>query len=42
MTDAEAEWILFILPFVTIPTAIFWVAFFKYVAPVWFKFLEEE
>jgi|9_EtaG_2_1085328.scaffolds.fasta_scaffold27551_4 hypothetical protein len=42
MTDVEAEWILFILPFVTIPAVIFWVAFFKYVAPVWFNFLEKK
>ena len=42
MNEIQSEWYLFILPIVTIPTLIFWAAFFKYVVPRWFGFLEEK
>lgn len=42
MSEIQAEWYYFILPFVTIPTLILWATFMKFVVPKWFSSLEEE
>jgi len=40
MTDLQMEWFYIILPFVTIPSILLWIAFFKFVIPQWFGLLE--
>lgn len=42
MTEVQSEWYYFIFPLVTLPTALLWAAFFKYVMPKWFASLEDK
>ena len=42
MTEVQSEWYYFIFPLVTLPTALLWAAFFKYVMPKWFSSLADK
>ena len=42
MNDSQVEWYLLIIPLVTVPTLFLWAMFFKFIAPKWFKSLEEK
>ena len=42
MNEIQSEWYCFILPLVTLPIALLWAAFFRYVAPRWFAALEDQ
>ena len=40
MTEAEAEWWLFLLPIAVTPAILTLTLFYIFVIPRWFKFLE--